>query len=185
MSISKRIRLSFADYIFKKKVKQLERTHSFIPFSEAKKIGILYNGTDEGNYEVVTQYLRYLRANNKEVKTLGFVDKKELPPNQFAKLGIDFFTKKHLNWHLVPDHPLVTNFVNENFDILINLSVEKCFPLQYISAISKARFRIGRYEEGHTNYYDLMINIDNGTTLKEFIKQIDHYLNMIETKEKQ
>ncbi len=179
MSLNRRIRQAVADYVFNKKIKALERTHKVVSMEDARNIGILYDATDEGNYEVVTQYLRFLRNKQKEVKTLGFVDKKELPQNKFAKLGIDFFTKKHLNWQLIPTHPLVNNFINENFDILINLSVDKCFPLQYISAVSKAKFRVGRYELGHTNYYDLMINIETDSTLKNFIEQIDHYLNLV------
>ncbi len=182
MSIRKKVRLAVADYVFAKKIKDFRHTHKMVSIEDAKKIGILYDATNEKNYEVVTQYLRFLRSKQKEVKTLGFVDKKQLPKNQFAKLGIDFFTKKHLDWKMIPKHPLVNNFINENFDILINLSIEKCFPLQYIAAVSKAKFRVGRYEMGYTNYYDLMINIESKSTLKNFIQQIDHYLNLIKPK---
>lgn len=183
MSIRKRVRLAIAHHAFARKIKGLERTHKVVSILDAKKIGILYDATDGENYEVVTQYLRFLRNKQKEVKTLGFVDKNQLPQNQFAKLGIDFFTKKHLNWQMIPRHPLVNNFINENFDILINLSIDKCFPLQYISAVSKAQFRVGRYELDHTYYYDLMINIEPKSTLKSFIQQIDHYLNLIKPTE--
>jgi hypothetical protein len=179
MSFKKRVRLAVADYVFRKKIKALERPHQSVSLAQADKIGIIYDATDEKDYEVVTQYLRFLRNKQKEVKTLGYVDSKKLPQNQFAKLGIDFFTNRHLNWALIPTHPLVANFINEKFDILINLSINKCFPLQYISAVSKAKFRIGRYESRHVHYYDLMINIQADFTLKEFIEQIDHYLNLV------
>jgi hypothetical protein len=179
MNLRKRARLAVADYVFNKKIKSLERPHQTVSLENAKKIGIIYDATDEEDYEVVTQYLRFLRNKQKEVKTLGYVDNKKLPENKFAKLGIDFFTRKHLNWCLIPTHPLVTNFINEKFDILINLSINKCFPLQYISAVSQAKFRVGRYESRHTNYNDLMINLLPDNTLKQFIQQIDHYLNLV------
>ena len=53
---------------------------------------------------------------------MGFVDKKQLPNGQFAQYGLDFFTRKDLDFRLIPKDPIVDNFIREPFDILINLN---------------------------------------------------------------
>ncbi len=181
MSINKRIRLAFAKYRFQKEIKGFQRNRKVIGIHDAKKIGVLYNATEMEDFEIVKTYVRKLLADKKEVVSLGYVDKKELPATQFAKLGLDFFSRKNLNWYMVPNSPLVENFINEEFDILINLNIGLCFPLQYISAISKAKFRVGQYDMKNTGFYDFMIHTPKNETLKHFIEQTDYYLNKINT----
>lgn len=64
-------------------------------FEAAAKIGLLYDATDERDYEVVKAYVKQIRANyKKDILALGYVDKKVLPPGQFAQYGLDFLQKR-------------------------------------------------------------------------------------------
>jgi hypothetical protein len=173
--------MALANRKFQKEIRSFHRNRMVVSIKDAKSIGVLYNATEIEDFEIVKTYVRNLLADKKEVTSLGYVDKKELPANQFAKLGLDFFTRKNLNWYMVPNSPLVTNFINEDFDILINLNIGACFPLQYISAISKAKYRVGQYDIKNAIYYDLMIHTPKNETLKHFIEQTDYYLNQITT----
>src|SRR5207237_953660 len=112
---------------------------------------------------------------------LGFVDKKELSQNQFAQLGLEFFSKKNLNWKMIPNNRAVSNFINEKFDVIINLSKNEIFPLRYIAALSKARFRVGRFDKHFTYCYDLMIHTEADSDLKQFIQQAENYLRQIKS----
>ena len=114
---------------------------------------------------------------------MGFVDKKKLPPAQFAQYGLDFFTKKDLNFKMIPVNPIVQNFINEKFDVLINLNSGKCFPLQYISAMSHARFRVGRYLRTAIDSYDMMVQIKGEPGIKVVIDEIEHFLKQINKQE--
>src|SRR5689334_19187447 len=115
----------------------------------------------------------------KDILALGYVDKKQLPQNQFAQFGIDFFTRKQLNWQMIPNTTIVRNFINENFDILINLTSHKCFPLRYITAVSKAKFRVGRFDKKNVMCYDLMIQTSDDTGIRDFIEEVENYLRQI------
>jgi hypothetical protein len=151
-----------------------------VSFDEAGKIGLLYDATDEKDYEMVKSYVKNIRTNfKKDILAMGYVDKKELPQSQFAQYGLDFFTKKDINFKMVPTNPIVQNFINEKFDILINLNSGKCFPLRYISALSHARFRVGRYLRNATDSYDMMVQIKGEPTIKTVIEEIEHFLKLL------
>src|ERR1039457_2243173 len=108
--------MALANRKFQKEIRSFHRNRMVVSIKDAKKIGVLYNATESEDFEIVKTYVRKLLGDKKEVTSLGYVDKKELPSNQFAKLGLDFFTKKNLNWYLIPNSTLVTNFINEEFD---------------------------------------------------------------------
>ena len=95
---------------------------------------------------------------------------------RFSKLGLDFFTRKTLNWFYKPSNPIIKNFVNREFDILIDLHTGNSIPFKYIVAMSKARFKIGKYEKGSTSFYDFMISTRENLALPQFIEQVNHYL---------
>jgi hypothetical protein len=177
--VNKTLRHKIANYLFHREMKNHKRVQKSVPFSEAKTIGILYDATTERDYELVKKFVKEIRDQHKDVLALGYYDKKELPDTRFVKLGLDFFTKKHLNWHLKPHHHGIHNFINAEFDILINLAIEKNFPLKYIFAKTKARFKIGRYEKINARYYDMMIHTDENVSLGKFIELVVHYLNQL------
>ena len=89
------------------------------------------------------------------------------------------FNKKNLNWRLAPVGHTVESFIQRKFDILINLSVKEILPLEYISALSQANFRVGPYEKNKTYCYDLMIDTGEEKDLKNLIEQVKHYLHLM------
>ncbi len=173
------IRQGIAKYMLSREAKHIRRERKSVSFAEAKKIGILYEAGSRENYELVKSYVRKLRSMQKEVQSLGFIDSKKVPGDQYIKLGLDFFTREHLSWWMLPHSRLTSNFIQEKFDILLNLNMSGCLQLEYISAYSKARYRTGRYAEGNDRYYDLMIHLKPSDDLKSFIEQTDHYMNLI------
>lgn len=175
----KKIRNKIADYLFHRELRTTKRNPRTISFSNARTIGILYDATHEEDYETIKEYVRQMRDQKKEVLALGYVDMNELPAMRFSKLGLDFFTFKNLNWVLKPTHPMVDKFIHSNFDILININLHKCFPLKYLAAITKANFKIGRYEGRHHQYLDFMIKTNDNVSLRQFIELTNTYLKVI------
>ncbi|MBL0032476.1 MAG: hypothetical protein IPP27_09975 [Bacteroidetes bacterium] len=84
---------------------------------------------------------------------------------------------------MIPVNPIVQNFIKEKFDILINLNSGKCFPLQYIAAMSHARFRVGRYLRNATDSYDMMVQIKGEPAMKVVIDEIEHFLKQLKKAE--
>lgn len=180
MKIGKAIKQKAASYLFYRELQRQHHQPRTTSFGNARTIGILYDATIERNYEIVKAYVKHLRDDfKKDVLALGYYDGNELPPMRFSKLGLDFFTKKNLNWHFKPSHPMISKFVNLDFDYLICLNVDRCMPLRYISAATKAGFKIGRYEKGYAGLYDFMISVNGQVTLPQFIDHVNNYLKHI------
>jgi hypothetical protein len=151
-----------------------------VAFSDAKSIGILYDSSNEKDFELVRKYVKEIReTHHKEVLALGYYDQPDLPPMRFAKLGLDFFTKKSLNWYYKPVSPIVKNFVSKDFDILIDLHTENSIQFRYVVALSKAKFKIGRYERSAAAFYDFMISAPIHLLLPQLIEQVNHYLKSL------
>jgi len=176
------IRKILTNYRLKRDLADNNISHETVNFDAAKKIGLLYDATESKNFEVVKEYVKDVRSRQKEILALGFVDKKVLPQNQFAQLGLDFFTRKDLNWQQFPVSLEVSNFIKEPFDIVVNLSDNAVFPLRYIAAVSKAKFRVGRFDSSSVPCYDMMIEASPETDLKQFIKQAEDYLRKIKSR---
>ncbi|MBP6335602.1 MAG: hypothetical protein KA444_09035 [Bacteroidia bacterium] len=180
MSLSKNIRARLGQLRFIKEIQKHKYSAEVVNFDAASSIGILYDATDERDYESVKAYVKKVRTQyKKDILAMGFVDKKKLPPSQFAQYGLDFFTRKDLDIRLIPSNPIVKNFIGQKFDILINYNSGNCFPLRYIAALSKSRFRVARYDQKNTDCYDVMIHIKGDPALKEVIEETEHFLRKI------
>ena len=176
---NKTLKQRISVFLFNREMRGHKRNPRTLSFDEAKRIGIVYEATEEKNYELVKNLVKDLRDQKKDVLALGYVDLKELPAMRFAKLGLDFFTKKDLTWYMKPNHPMVSKFIQQDFDILINLDIEKCFPVNYVAALTKANFKIGRYDKKNSHFCDFLIKTDENTSLKQFIEHVNHYLRFI------
>jgi len=179
------IRNKLSGYLVQREIRSAHRKTDVVGLENAKTIGILYDATSDKDYEMIKNYVRQLMSHSKEVVALGFINKNELPASRFMKLGLDFFTKKSLNWKLKPYNQIVTNYINKEVDILIFFNIERSIPLAYIAHQVNARFKIGKYDEIYAGLFDFMIKVDNGTGLKQMIDQVNHYLNLIKNEKYQ
>lgn len=175
---NRKLRSQLANYLFNREWRNHVRKPHTVAFDDAKSIGIIYDATDNDDYELVKNYVKELRDQKKEVLALGFVNQDELPNMRFSKLGLDFFTRKNLNWYFKPSHPMVSKFIDGDFDILIFLNVENMLPLKYVAAATKARFKIGKYDSKNSRYCDFMIKTEEHIPLKQFINLVNQYLKI-------
>jgi hypothetical protein len=121
----------------------------------------------------------YLREHRKRVKVIGFFTTKQIPDMAYSKLEYDFFSPKELNWFGKPSSVFIQNFMDEEYDLLIDLNIHNLFPLRYISALSKANFKVGKYYENDLDLYDMMIDSEETKSLKYFLRQVDTYITML------
>lgn len=147
--------------------------------NEARTVGILFDAAEADDHELVKKFVVYLRGLGKKVKAIGYYSNKLVPQMTYSKLEYDFFDKKQLNWYMKPSDPFIRNFIEDEHDILIDFNVKDHFPLRYIAAISKAKFKVGRLSPGTEFIYDLTIDTGTSTDLKSFMREVDTYLLMI------
>jgi hypothetical protein len=161
------------------------RNKSVSNFSDARNIGIIYSEKGEGFFILVKQYVKYLKAEHgiRDVMAMAYIDdKKHVPHYQVHRLKFDYFTKAEIDWRCEPNCDQVKNFINTEFDILIDLDKNPSLPLRFLLAASKARFKVGHYDAALENFYDMMLKTPENTTFDNYISQVNHYLNLINTR---
>ena len=185
MSVIQDIKNFAGNYALSQEVKSLRRNKMFLNLEEAKTIGIVFDATENENFELVKKYITYLKDLKKRVKAIGFFNMKGTPPMAYSKLEYDFFSLKDLSWNNIPNNIYVKNFIEDHFDILLDLNMKDSFPLKYISSLSRAKFKVGKSSKWNSSIFDLMLDIDASKNLKYFLKNLDTYLFIINKKHDQ
>ena len=181
MKLIAKIKYRFAWNNLKQEHQKLVRTRKPLNLDSARYIAVIYPLTDEGIYRKIEEFVKTLNEKNNRVKVVCYTELKYIPHFYIPRLLQDILTVKDINWKYIPVKPFVKDFLADEFDILIDLSLTEHFPLLYLAALSKAGLKIGRYEEKHQDFYDLMIELPENASLDYFAEQVIHYLNKINT----
>ena len=172
MSFIHDLKVKYHWYKFNNAVKNLRADRTSVNFTDARTVGILFDATDLAQRESVLKFAKALEKQDKKVKLLGFVRTKEDSSN----LSFPNFNLKDLNLALLPEKSaVVQDFTSRDFDILLNPAPVEVIPLEYISALSKAKYRVGPVTE-KTVCYELMIDVSENKTTDAFFKQAMHFL---------
>ena len=178
MGLIDNIKKSYALRQIKGEAKNVSRQKRVSNIDDAKTIGILFEFTTTEDFDLLKKYVLYLRDMKKKVKAIGYYTTKQEPYIQYSKVDYDFFGKSSHNWYGKPTDHILTNFMDEEFDIFIDINVNAQPVLTYIAAMSRAKFKVGRAGENHY-IHDLLFESPKEKGLKFFLRQVDTYLMMI------
>ncbi len=181
MNLMGKIRSKFGDYTLKRSVKKQTRKLKSCNLHQAKSIGILFDATQMVSFEIVKGLAKELSGNANDIMVLGYVDSKQMIDHYLIRKGFEFFTRNELNWYKKPHGETIDKFINKEFDILYYLNLEDLYPLRYILALSKAKFKTGKFIE-NDEYLDLMIDIEKE---KEAMKDLQLELEKDQANTKQ
>jgi hypothetical protein len=176
------LRRAVGDYLLKKEVASLKRSKTAFNMSQAKSFVILFEAGKLEDIDLIKKYVNYLKGLKKKVHVIGYFSSPFPPDFTYPKLDYEFFSVKELNWYFKPLTSSLGTFLAEEFDVLIDLNFEDHFPLRYMSALSKARFKVGKFSKENQSIFDLLIDIDAKKTFKYLLQQVDIYLEMINKK---
>lgn len=181
MKFLDRIKTRFGSWFLNKELKGSIRKPKLATFGNATSVALLYKGDDQASLANVKKYVSYLKEEEgiRDVVSMGFFDVKESPDFLGNKVGFQHFTRNDLNWYKKPAGKEVQHFMNIDFDILIDLSQNEWLPLRFVLAASKAKFKVGRYSKDNEAFYDLMIELPQEVKMSTYIKQINHYLDLM------
>lgn len=171
MSLLHTFRSNVFNRSLQQRAKQNRAERNFVGLENVQSVGILFDATDLNIRDIILQYAKQLTLNNKRVKLLGYFDSKVEDPN----FTFRYFNRKNLDWAGRPHGEQVQEFLEQPFDMMINLDTISKPPAEFISAQSKAHLRIGPVTE-HTFCYELMIDISKSNNLQEFIQQMEFIL---------
>jgi hypothetical protein len=159
MKLGERIKDIIGARVLAKKFRNQKRSVAVCNIKHAQNIGVLYNATEYVSFEIIKEFTKKLIQNNSNVSILGYVDSKKLIDHYLYRKGFDFFSRNDLNWYYKPESSITEAFIKKPFDLLIDLSLEPCYPVQYIVALSPSTFKVGKFSP-EEKYLDLMIDTD-------------------------
>ena len=79
MSILDRLRKYIANQQLKKELTNISRVKGIVNLDEARNIGVLYNISSEESYNQILSFLKSLKADQRTVIAMGFLNDKKLP----------------------------------------------------------------------------------------------------------
>ncbi len=179
MSVFQNIKKKYRNYFFRKATSKRNRQKQVINYYEAKKIGIIYDASKEEDYILIANLTKELQMEGKKVNTIGYIRQKKRPDYSFPRLIFGFFFKHDFTWDYKPKSNFIKDFLEKEYDILLDLSPEEIFLAKYIAGLSRAKYKVGIFSKDYLRTYDLMIEVDDSCSLKQCIGHSLHYLKNI------
>ncbi len=153
--------------------------HFTTPYLQSRKILIVF--TSNGNQKIAL--LKVLQSKmekeNKEVSFLYLLLRDEDRPDVHMDEGMVKLDKREVSLFGQLQNDDAGKLLDQAFDYIIHADLEWNIYTDLIIAKSKARCRIGRHFDEHDSFYDIMIKIRDGETLKYLIDQLYHYTQAI------
>ena len=170
------LRLRIAQMLLRKKKSKVKRQKMLHDFASAKYVGVLCSPQNETDTGHLKNFLQYLSQKGIRYSVLGYFDGNQIPENFLYWKGMDFITRKDLNFFFIPDSPMVDKFIREPFDMLINCNVADYFAMEFIDCLSVAKCKVGIMRTIDPAY-DLMIDITKNHTIEFFLENLEKYLS--------
>ncbi len=166
------LKSKIANWILNKRLSSVVREKKIFNLDTAQNAGIIWTIDQQESFIRVNSELR--KAGIQTSGLCYFPQRKAIIP-----LDIHGFTRKHTRcWTEIPKSELAEDFIRQKFDILIDLSTSKSFPLVWLAALSVAAFKIG-YAGNSANYYDWNIEFTEQPETSQLAEQILYYLKRI------
>jgi len=175
----KRPRKYLYQLLLNRKVKEHNYRRKFLYLRSVKKIGILFYWKDINSLTAIDPFIQEMETKNKSVFLLGFIKKQDKKQPLDLPNNVELISNKELNWLTIPQGQKVNRFINQEYDLLLNCYLSENLALQYISALSHAKFRVGIYLENNIHCNDFMIDLKKEKSIPQFFEQVKYYLKKI------
>lgn len=174
MSIIKNFKTNYLLKHIQKTAPGIRRERAGQKFNRIHSIGVVVDGSRPDFIDFAKKYADDMRLAGKSIELLAYVPKQD----KNRSYTLPFFTNEDVNWFFKPVTGTITTFMATSFDILVNFSPEKIMPLEYICAMSTAKFVIGNGTDHVNNYYDCLIKVNDSYSPSSFMENVHHYLNL-------
>ncbi len=135
-------------------------------FSEAKQIGILFDAENQAIEKPLAAFIRQLEKEGKSVSSLTYFDSERQAAFQFL---YEVFTGNDIDWLGNIKSAKANKFMEKKFDYLFCFSAQPIPVIDLLLANSEAKCRIGFYQEGREDFYELMLIPDKGAKEEQMI----------------
>jgi len=175
MELLKNIRLKIGVIILRKRATKNKRRMVYNNFNLAKNIGIVWNASNSDEFQALAKFHQQMQERNIDVQIIGYYNEKNLPDKYTAIRYLSCIRKNEVNLFYVPKSIDVKEFIDKEFDVLIDINFDKVFTLRYIAILSNALFKVGLFDsENDPSPFDLMMEIKKTVSVDNYLKQVVH-----------
>ncbi len=168
-----KIKEKYARKKLEKLISQIDRNPVFPDIGKVKTIGVIWQPTQKEAFQYLKTYFT-----REQVIFRGFCVFEEITnPHQDTYT----LTVKDLDFWGLPKRGKVEEFLNIKFEILFSIALSNNLVIDYITALSQARFKVGS-TTNKNNYFDLNINIGENHNPMYLAKQQIFYLAQLNKK---
>lgn len=160
-------------YLFLRLKSKKEVNRQPVTLQNAKNIGIVFYADNIKQNDIIIEFTQKLKSLQKDVQLLGYMPKREFG----FVYPFPFISDKDTSWFGKPGGGTSGFFTRSPFDLMINFCAEECLPLEYISAVSAAKFRVGFDKEIENANYDLILIPKENKDISNLIQNLEKYLS--------
>ncbi len=144
----KLLSLKTRSYLKKNAVKRAN-----LAYETAKTVGIIFTIEDLKKHNLIKGFINNLENDGKNVSVLAYLPK----GMQNFEFKFDFFTLNELTFWGKFESEVIQNFVEQSFDYLFYIDNTSNPLIRNILAMSKAKCRIGSYDEENARFCEMMV----------------------------
>lgn len=141
--------------------KKPDKMREICALDRANSIGLLCEITDEDSYKAIFRIFTQLQKDGRTVHLIGYINEKYVPFYCLQQLSADYFCRKQLTWCGEPNMVQVEDFINKDFDILLDFNYRYHAPIEAILTTAHAKFIIGSCADLQ-HLYDLTLQTESG-----------------------
>ncbi len=181
MDMFRKPRLAWAKGLVRRRLRKTYRNKKFNNLRNAHKIGIVWDGSNLESFRDLTAFFQLMTGKGIQVDILCYYPGTVLPDEYTALRHLSCFKRSDLSFFYLPKSEEISDFISTPYEILIDINFNNRFPLYYITALSKAEFKIGKGGSIKQEALDMSIELDDKNNISFYLEQVQHYLEMINT----
>ncbi len=87
---------------------------------KSNSIAVLFDATYINDVKIIKDFVYRFASGKQKVSAMGYVNESNITFDHFSSLYFDYFSIKNLNWFGKPTGYLINNFLDYEYDILID-----------------------------------------------------------------
>ena len=182
MSIISNIRRLIRHYLLNRSIKESARVKRLVGYAEGRHVLVLYDASDNNQLTAVDNLKKTFQEDGIKADFLGYLPKNfQKPENANTDERNSLIHRKELSWKMTPSDGLMQQLLAGPFDILVDVSRERHFPVKCLAGLANASFKVGIHHDEYVNVYDLTLKVNDTYPADELARQVIHYLKILKT----
>lgn len=161
--------------------KKTLREKRVVNYHHATSFAFLYNISPKDPGSFFREIYKQLQSEGKSVEAIGYFNGNQLSADLQVPPATQLCQRKDFSWIIKPRSIFLKGFAAKKYDILIDLTNSQSYPMKYLAAISRAKYKVGRQHPDFFKIYDFIMDVDESCPPAKTSEHIFHYLKILKT----